>query len=99
MIGFSLIFIIRPLVGLISLIGIKAPMMAKFAISFIGVRGIGSLYYLGYVSDRMDFINKEQLWSLVAFTIFASTIFHGATAALLVRYATGEEKPPKFIDR
>jgi hypothetical protein len=24
-------------------------------------------------------------------------VFHGATAALLVRYATGEEKPPKIL--
>ncbi len=95
-IGISLIFIIRPLAGLISLVGVKLPLMAKLAISFVGVRGIGSLFYLGYVSERMDFINKEQLWSLVAFTIFASTVIHGATAALLVRYATGEEQPPKI---
>jgi len=48
------------------------------------VRGIGSLSYLGYSSTHVDFIEEEQLWAVVAFTIFASTVIHGLTATVTV---------------
>jgi hypothetical protein len=44
------------------------------------VRGIGSLYYLGYAATHVELIDEGALWALVAFTIFASTVSHGLTA-------------------
>jgi sodium/hydrogen antiporter len=88
-IGFGLIFAIRPLASLLSLIGSGIPMPERYAVSFLGVRGIGSIYYMAYAASHIDFINKEELWALVAYTIFASAVIHGASAKLIVRYATG----------
>jgi len=45
---------------------------------------IGSLYYLGYASTHVEFIDEGPLWAVVAFTIFASTVIHGLTASATV---------------
>ena len=59
-------------------------------IAFYGVRGIGSVYYLGYAATHVEFIDEAQLWAIVSFTIFASTILHGLTAIEVVRRLVGE---------
>lgn len=86
-IGFGLILFIRPLAGYISLAGTPAPPAQKLAISFLGVRGIGSIYYMAYAVGHIEFVNGKELWALVAFTIFASAVIHGATARFIVHKA------------
>ena len=83
-IGFGLILVIRPAAGLLGLIGTPLSMRARAAVAFYGVRGIGSLYYLGYASTHVEFVDEGPLWALVAFTIFASTVIHGLTATATV---------------
>lgn len=83
-IGFGLILVIRPVAGLLGLIGSSLSLSERAVVSMFGVRGIGSIYYLGYASTHVDFIDKEQLWAVVAFTIFASTVIHGLTATATV---------------
>jgi NhaP-type Na+/H+ or K+/H+ antiporter len=56
----------------------------RAVVSLYGVRGIGSLYYLGYASTHVEFIDAGQIWAVVAFTIFASTVIHGLTATSTV---------------
>ena len=46
------------------------------------------LYYVGYATGHMEFVNEDQLWALVAYTIFASAIIHGATSSIFDRYAS-----------
>jgi len=60
-----------------SLIGTGFRLREKLMIAFFGVRGSGPIYYLGYASTQVEFLNETQLWALVAFTIFASTVIHG----------------------
>ena len=83
-IGFGLILVIRPAAGLLGLIGTPLSMRARAAVAFYGVRGIGSVYYLGYASTHVEFVDEGPLWALVAFTIFASTVIHGLTATATV---------------
>ena len=83
-IGFGLILVIRPVAGLIGLLGSSLSLRARAVVSIYGVRGIGSIYYLGYASTHVDFIDEAQLWAVVAFTIFASTVIHGLTATATV---------------
>lgn len=87
--GFGLIFVIRPLSSYIALAGSPGTKVERFAVSFLGVRGIGSIYYMAFAASHIDFIDKEELWALVAFTIFASAVIHGATANIVMRRATG----------
>ncbi|MFN7089077.1 MAG: cation:proton antiporter [Allorhizobium sp.] len=88
MIGFGLIFVIRPFVGWVSLWRTGLPPGDRLIVSFFGVRGIGSIYYVGYATGHVEFVNEDQLWALVAYTIFASALIHGATSFMVERYAS-----------
>ena len=75
-----LLFIIRPLMGWISLAGTRLTGFQKFVISFYGIRGIGSVYYLAYAFNNAEFDNKETLLHLVMSIIFFSVLIHGFSA-------------------
>jgi sodium/hydrogen antiporter len=97
LIGFGLLLVIRPLVGWLALVGTGMTSADRLIVGFFGVRGIGSVYYVGYATGHMEFVNEEQLWAVVAYTIFASALLHGATSFLVDRYASpwrGDAAPP-----
>jgi NhaP-type Na+/H+ or K+/H+ antiporter len=79
-IGLALILVIRPIAGWIALSGTGFARQERAVISFYGIRGIGSIYYLSYAAGHLEFINEPQLWAMVGFTILASTLIHGFTA-------------------
>jgi NhaP-type Na+/H+ or K+/H+ antiporter len=91
-IGLALIFLIRPLVGWISLHGTLLTGRRRFVVAAYGVRGVGSIYYLAYAGSHVDLVNEAQLWSIIAFTVLVSTIVHGFTAAFAVERATGQRQ-------
>ena len=101
-IGLALVFLIRPLVGWMSLAGTALRGRERLVVSFYGVRGIGSVYYLAYAGHHVELVNEYQLWATVAFTILLSTLVHGLTAGLAVERATGEpltgEEPARETD-
>ncbi|MGI8892182.1 MAG: cation:proton antiporter [Bacteroidia bacterium] len=75
-----IIFIIRPVSGLIGLIGFNAPWRERLAISFFGIKGLGSLYYLSYALNKAEFPGADEIWALVALVIVISVFVHGITA-------------------
>ncbi len=83
-IGFGLILVVRPIAGMLGLLASPLSLRARAVVAIYGVRGIGSLYYLGYASTHVEFIDDGELWAVVAFTIFASTVIHGLTATATV---------------
>lgn len=83
-IGFGLILAIRPAAGMLSLAGSSLNLKSPAVVAIYGVRGIGSIYYLGYASTHVEFMDEGALWAVVAFTIFASTVMHGLTASATV---------------
>lgn len=72
-----LILVVRPIAGWIGLLGSPLPYRDRAVISVYGVRGIGSIYYLCYAGSHMEFVNEDQLWTLVGLVILLSTILHG----------------------
>lgn len=50
------------------------------AVAFFGVRGVGSLFYLGYAVTHGEVPGEQWLWSTVAFTVILSVLLHGFTA-------------------
>ncbi|MBC7739255.1 MAG: cation:proton antiporter [Candidatus Saccharibacteria bacterium] len=93
LIGFGLLFVIRPLIGWLSLIRTDLSQGDRLIVGFFGVRGIGSVYYLGYASGKVELVNEDQLWALVAYTIFASALLHGATSFVVERYTSRWREP------
>lgn len=77
-----IVFLVRPLAGIIGLIGFKdAPWRERLAISFFGIRGIGSLYYLSYALNEEGFTGTREIWALVSLVIVISIFVHGILAA------------------
>ncbi|MFD2191039.1 cation:proton antiporter [Pistricoccus aurantiacus] len=72
-----LLAIIRPASGWIALLGTDLDHRSRAVVSIYGVRGIGSIYYLCYAGNHLEFVNENQLWSLVGLVILVSTIVHG----------------------
>jgi NhaP-type Na+/H+ or K+/H+ antiporter len=88
------IFIIRPLTGLAALIKTEATVKERITISFFGIRGIGSFFYLAYALEKADFPHKEELWAMAAFTVVVSILIHGFFAAPVMRWMDIEHNRP-----
>lgn len=91
-IGLALVLAIRPAAAWLSLIGTQHRGRERFVVSFYGVRGIGSVYYLAYAGHHIALVNEYQLWATIAFTILLSTLLHGLTAGIAVERVTGEHQ-------
>lgn len=85
--SFIFLFVIRPLTSYLSLNACKqVHTREKWAISFFGIRGMGSVYYLAYAFKEAHFPYADKLWTIVTFTILLSIVVHGLTATRVMRY-------------
>ena len=93
-VGLLLVLVVRPLSGLVALrIGWGRDRMGdceltpqeELAVSWFGVRGVGSLFYLAYAAGEAKFPGIAELWATVAFTIAFSVLVHGVTATPVMR--------------
>lgn len=91
-IGFSLLLVIRPVVGWLALKGTDLAFGDRWIVGFFGVRGVGSIYYIAYASGHVELINERPLWALVAFTVFASAVLHGTTSFLVDHFVSKLEQ-------
>jgi sodium/hydrogen antiporter len=92
LIALGLILVLRPLTGWLSLLGSRIRGRQRLVVAGYGVRGIGTIYYLGYAGSHMELRNEAELWAVAALTITISTVLHGLTAAIVVERATGERQ-------
>jgi NhaP-type Na+/H+ or K+/H+ antiporter len=83
--GLLALFVVRPLAGWIGLIGTDPPPGEKAAISFFGIRGLGSIYYLAYALNHAKFDDANLLWSTAGFIILVSIVLHGITVTPAMR--------------
>lgn len=90
--GIALIFLIRPLCGMLALIGTPLSARQRATVAFYGVRGIGSIYYLAYAGGKLEMVDEGELWATVVFTILLSTIVHGFSAGSFVNAATRDDR-------
>ena len=94
MVALALVLVVRPLAGYVALAvlardehedgGLDRGEIA--AVAFFGVRGVGSVFYLGYAVTHEHVPDEPWLWSTVAFTIIVSVILHGVTATPAMRW-------------
>lgn len=88
-IAFAVLFVllIRPLTGMIALFRTKEALKTKLAISFFGIRGIGSVFYLSWAFMTFDhFEYKNELYAITAYIILISIIVHGLTAPTVIEH-------------
>jgi sodium/hydrogen antiporter len=80
-----IVFLIRPISGLIGLIGSKLPKKEIWAISFLGLRGIGSLYYFYYAINIQDFEGQDSVLKITMLTILFSIFIHGFLSPIFMK--------------
>lgn len=73
----TILLVIRPLAGWISLIGVQRPKLELGIIAFFGIRGLGSVYYLSYGFNHGTFEYEFSLWGTLGLVIVASIVMHG----------------------
>lgn len=96
--AFVFIFLIRPLSGYFSLGRIHLKPFRRWAVSFLGIRGIGSFYYIAYAfthSDRFEVEEMKTVWSTVSFIVLLSIFVHGITAPyFMTKIGNQNSHPP-----
>ena len=80
-----ILLVIRPLTGLIGLIGHDAERGEKLTLSFFGIRGVGSFYYLAYALNHEDLPGGGRLWAIVGLVVLISILLHGLTVTPVMR--------------
>lgn len=77
----AVVLLVRPLAGWIGLTPGKTGPRERAVISFFGVRGIGSLFYVAYALTHGSFPESDRLWAIVGLVIMMSIVVHGIAAA------------------
>lgn len=80
LVALAIVFLIRPLAGEISLLGSGHSASARGLISFFGIRGIGSFYYIAYGVNHGEFATSEKLWAITGLVVLISVVVHGISA-------------------
>lgn len=75
------LLVIRPLGGWLALYRTDLSGFERFALSFYGIRGVGSIFYLMYALGKTTFTESSQLIHLTAVTIVLSVLIHGLSAS------------------
>jgi NhaP-type Na+/H+ or K+/H+ antiporter len=81
-----ILVIVRPLTGLLSMIGFRASTSEKLTIAFFGIRGVGSFYYLAYALNHGEFAEGDRLWTIVSLVVVMSIVIHGLTVTPVMRW-------------
>jgi len=76
----AFLLLIRPLSGLVGLVGRGLGPRERLVVAFFGVRGVGSLYYIAYALERGDFAEPDRLWAIVVLVVVGSVLLHGVSA-------------------
>ena len=85
--GLLVLVVIRPLSVYLSTVGSSISRLQRALISWFGIRGIGSLYYLAYAVPRLPAeLHGSNLGSLVLSTVAVSVVAHGITAQPLMTW-------------
>jgi NhaP-type Na+/H+ or K+/H+ antiporter len=83
-VGLFFLFVIRPATAFITLSGTDLHLKEKAAISFFGIRGMGSFFYLAFAISQTKGFRVYDLWALVSFIVLMSVVIHGFTAGSIM---------------
>jgi NhaP-type Na+/H+ or K+/H+ antiporter len=82
----AVLLVVRPLAGLVGLIGRGMPWGERLTLAFFGIRGVGSFYYLAYGLNHAPFPGAERLWAIAGLIVVLSVLLHGVTVTPIMRW-------------
>jgi NhaP-type Na+/H+ or K+/H+ antiporter len=87
-----LLFVVRPISTFIGLIGSGESLRTQAIISWFGIRGIGSFYYLMYaIQHGVDEQTAVTLISVVLVVVAISIVLHGTSVVPIMRLSRKSE--------
>ena len=86
LLAIAFVWIVRPLMAWISLLGCDVRTYDRMAIAFFGIRGLGSVYYLAFAAGKENFEGIETLWAVVCATIVCSVVTHGISVSPVMNF-------------
>ncbi len=86
------LFVVRPVSGWIGLLGTGRSVEERIVISFFGIRGLGTVYYVAYALGEAGFEQMDLVWSTIGLTILISIVLHGMTVTPTMRYLDRRSK-------
>lgn len=85
----GLLFVVRPLAVSVALLGSRATLRERLFIGWFGIRGIGSVYYLGFALGVAASADSRPLFAAISLTIVGSVVLHGLSSGYLTRRLLG----------
>jgi len=88
-----LFFLVRPVAVYVGLLGTGINGSQRNLMSWFGIRGIGSLYYLLYaINHGIEPVLAERLLSITLAVVVASVIAHGVSVTPLMKHYEARKK-------
>ncbi|MFT8245819.1 cation:proton antiporter [Roseomonas sp. BN140053] len=87
------VFVVRPVAGVVSLLGTTLPWQERATLAFFGIRGLGSFYYLAYAVNETRWDRAEEIWAVMGLTVVLSIALHGVTVTPVMRYLDRRRRP------
>lgn len=81
----AVLLVVRPVAGLIALIGSGTTRSERLTLAFFGIRGVGSIYYLAYALNAAPFGQADRLWAIIGLIVLLSILLHGLTVTPVMR--------------
>jgi NhaP-type Na+/H+ or K+/H+ antiporter len=81
----GLIFVVRPVSVIVALLLSVRPWRERLFIAWFGIRGVGSIYYLGFAFSVLTPADARPLFSVVTVAIGLSIVLHGLSSSALTR--------------
>jgi NhaP-type Na+/H+ or K+/H+ antiporter len=81
----GLLLVVRPLAAWIALLGSRATRNERIFIGWFGIRGIGSVYYLGFGLQSFQTPESRTLFATISAAIVLSVVLHGLSSSYLGR--------------
>ena len=84
--GLAVVLLVRPLTGMVGLLGSGGTWKERSVIAVFGIKGIGSFYYLAFALHEATFeefellVDANVLWAFTGFVVLVSMVVHGVTA-------------------
>lgn len=84
--------VVRPAAGLVGLAGGRTSVRERLVISFFGVRGVGSVFYVAYALENGQFLEEGAVWRIVGLVVTGSILLHGISATHAMRLLDQEHE-------
>ncbi|PRY37941.1 cation:proton antiporter [Umezawaea tangerina] len=86
LVALVVLLVVRPLAGLVGLAKGRTGPRERVVVSFFGVRGVGSVFYVAYALEAAKFVEEGAMWRIVGLVVVGSIVIHGVTATPVMRF-------------